>query len=111
VAEHLRPSRAEGLVRMLCNLSDLVLFSAAIPHQGGVGHTNEKFQSWWANLFKQNGFGAAETQPDIRRNSDVELWYRQNIVLYERGAMGDVKDFVMPEYYVQIVEAAKGNCK
>jgi len=96
---------------MLCSLSDRVLFSAAIPHQGGVGHTNEKFQSYWGELFRQNGFGASDTQPDIRCNLDVELWYRQNIILYERGATGEVKDFVMPEYYVHIVEAAKGNCK
>jgi len=107
VAEHLKPSRAEGLVQMLCNLSDRVLFSAAIPHQGGTGHVNEAWQSWWAELFKQNGFGATNRQPDIRDCEDVELWYRQNIVLYERGARGKVEDFVLPAYYLQIVEALR----
>jgi hypothetical protein len=107
VAEHLKPSRAEGLVKMLCNLSDRVLFSAAIPHQGGTGHMNEAWQSYWAELFKQNGFGAAKRQPDIRDCAEVELWYRQNIVLYERGARDRVQDFVLPAYYLQIVEALR----
>ncbi len=107
VAEHLKPSRAEGLVRFLCSLSDRVLFSAAIPHQGGNGHVNEKFQSWWADLFAREGFGAAEIQPDVRCNPEIELWYRQNIVLYERGARSKVEDFVLPAYYLQIVEALR----
>ena len=107
VAEHLKPSRADGLVHLLCSLSDRVLFSAAIPHQGGVGHVNEQWMSWWAELFKREGFGAAEEQLDIRCNPDIELWYRQNLVLYERGATGRVEDFVLPAYYSQIVEALR----
>jgi hypothetical protein len=107
VAEHLKPSRAEDLVRFLCNVSDRVLFSAAIPHQGGTGHVNEAWQSYWAELFKQNGLGAAKQQPDIRDCAEVEPWYRQNIVLYERGARGKVQDFVLPAYYLQIVGALR----
>jgi hypothetical protein len=107
VAEHLKPSRAEELVRMLCSLSDRVLFSAAIPHQGGVGHVNEAWQSWWAEIFQKHGFGAAARQPDVRHCEQVELWYRQNIVLYEKGAHGSVTDFVLPAYYLQIVGALR----
>jgi len=107
VAEHLKPSRAQDLVGFLCSLSDRVLFSAAIPHQGGTGHINEQWQSWWAALFQKNGFGAANKQPDVRHCEQVELWYRQNIVLYERGADGKVEDFVIPAYYLQIVRALK----
>jgi SAM-dependent methyltransferase len=107
VAEHLKPSRAEDLVRFLCRLSDRVLFSAAIPHQGGTGHINEQWQNWWAELFRQNGFGAAKQQPDIQDCEEVEYWYRQNIVLYEKGAKGSVKDFVLPAYYMRIVGALR----
>jgi hypothetical protein len=102
VAEHLRPHRAEGLVKTLCSLSDKVLFSAAIPFQGGIGHVNEQWQSWWANLFKQNGFGVSPNQPDIRNANGVELWYKNNMVLYERGATGIVTDFILPAYYMEI---------
>ncbi len=107
VAEHLKPSSAKALISMLCRMSDRVLFSAAIPGQGGTGHINEQWQSYWANLFNLNGFGASQIQPNIRDNSDVELWYRQNIILYERGATGKVIDFVLPEYYIEIVKGIK----
>jgi hypothetical protein len=103
VAEHLRASRAEGLVKMLCGLSDRVLFSAAIPFQGGTGHVNEQWQSYWARLFRRNGFAAARNQPNIRENRDVEIWYRNNLILYERAQVGIVvQDFILPEYYMEI---------
>ena len=102
VAEHLPESYAERLVKTLCRLSDNVLFSAAIPNQGGQGHLNEKWQSYWARLFEKFGFGAAEKQLDIRCQEEIELWYRQNIVLYKKGSKGKVEDFVLPAYYEQI---------
>lgn len=74
-----------------------------------VHNCNEKWQTYWARLFYDNGFGAAKIQPEIRRNQDVELWYRQNMILYERGARGVVRDFVLPEYYLQIVAGRNGH--
>ena len=107
VAEHLSPDRAEGLVKMLCSLSDKVLFSAAIPFQGGTGHVNEQWQSYWAELFRQNGYGACGAQPghqkSVQGNPNVEIWYRNNMVLYQRGNSGWVQDYIMPEFYMQIV--------
>ena len=103
MGEHLRPDRAETLVAMLYSFSVHVLFTAAIPKQGGADHINEQWQSWWGTFFKKYGFGPARKQPDIRNNSQLELWYRQNIILYERGSKGKVEDFVLPEYYMQIV--------
>ncbi len=41
VAEHLSPARAQTLVRDLTRLAPHVLFSAAIPEQGGTSHQNE----------------------------------------------------------------------
>lgn len=107
VAEHISEERADVLIEMLCNLSDQVLFSAAIPMQGGTGHVNEKWQRWWEKKFNNNGFGAALNQPDIKNNEAIELWYRQNIVLYVKGGKGLVSDFVLPEYYEQIVKYLK----
>src|SRR5262245_27058351 len=56
VAEHLPASRAEGLVSDLTNLAPVVLFSAAIPLQGGVNHVNEQWPEYWAGLFRDRGF-------------------------------------------------------
>lgn len=106
VGEHLNPDRADFLVSLLCNSSDTVLFSAAIPFQGGTGHINEQWQSWWAEKFYDNGFGAAMCYP-VKDNPEVELWYRNNMVLYRRGDTGKVYDFILPEYYEQIVQNFK----
>jgi SAM-dependent methyltransferase len=83
VAEHLRPERSEGFVDDLCALADVVLFSAAIPYQGGEGHINERWPTFWQELFKARGF---ELVDPIRKRvwSDrrVEPWYQQNTVMY-----------------------------
>lgn len=82
VAEHLPESRAEGFVADLCSLSDAVLFSAAIPGQGGVGHVNEQPPAYWAELFERQGYavtGALRWR--IWGDARVENWYRQNLLL------------------------------
>jgi len=40
VAEHLAPESSANFVRSLTRLSDIVLFSAAVPGQGGTNHIN-----------------------------------------------------------------------
>jgi hypothetical protein len=72
VLEHISYIRAEALVEMLCNLSDRVLFSAAIPYQGGNGHINEQWQTYWAELFYKNGYGV-ERQREFWGVQGVEL--------------------------------------
>jgi Methyltransferase domain len=85
VAEYLPPSRSRSLVRDLTSMAPLVLFSAAIPHQGGRDHINEQWQSCWASLFNEHGFRTFDViRPVIWDNSQVERWYRQNIVIYCR---------------------------
>ena len=83
VAEHLSPARAPGFVADLIALAPAVLFSAAIPGQGGVGHANEQWQSWWADLFAAHGYAAHDiVRPAIWADEAVPAWYRQNAVLY-----------------------------
>lgn len=85
VAEHLTPARGPGLVAELCQLSDLVLFSAAILNQGGTGHKNERWQSYWAGLFDEQGFDTIDAiRPHIWNDGSMPWWYRQNILLYVR---------------------------
>ncbi|MCF8026512.1 MAG: methyltransferase domain-containing protein [Desulfobacteraceae bacterium] len=60
VAEHLPPELSEDFVDLLIYLSDTVLFSAAIPFQGGNNHVNEQWQSKWASIFEQSDFVALD---------------------------------------------------
>lgn len=118
VGEHLKPARADGLVEYLCSLSDFVLFSAAIPYQGGTGHINERWQMYWAQLFLNHRYTGIQ-MPEIRENRNIELWYRQNCVLYVKDSIfgknqnlhrfGTVEDFVLPQYYMEIVKGFKND--
>lgn len=105
VAEHLKPESAERLVELLCSLSDNILFSAAIPHQGGNNHFNEQWQSYWAKLFAKHGAIDATQMMEWLEDEPVEPWYRQNIVLYKKGTgiKSVVKDYVLPEMYTNII--------
>jgi len=82
VAEHLPPERADTFIDDLCALSDVVVFSAAIPGQGGTGHVHCRWQSWWGKKFNDRGYW---TSGDLRLliwNDDrIENWYRANTIV------------------------------
>lgn len=85
VAEHLPEPSAGAFVESLTSLGPVVLFSAAIPLQGGRGHVNEQWPRYWAALFERRGYAAVDC---LRRrvwdNEDVQWWYAQNTLLYVR---------------------------
>lgn len=86
VAEHLPPDRAESFVADLVALSDRVLFSAAIPGQGGHDHVNEQWPDYWQALFLAHGFQSQDVvRPVVWERPGVAAWYAQNTLLYVRG--------------------------
>lgn len=83
VAEHLPFSAAELFVNSLVSHGDVILFSAAIPGQGGQHHINEQWLSFWVNLFKCKRYLAFDfLRPKIWDNPDIEVWYKQNAILF-----------------------------
>lgn len=90
VAEHLPQSRAQGFVRDLCRLAPLVVFSAAIPGQGGTGHINEQWPDYWAELFEAEGFAVSGAlRFDIWNDDRIENWYRQNLLVAVKATNPD----------------------
>jgi SAM-dependent methyltransferase len=86
VAEHLPPASADRFVALLCQLSSVVLFSAAIPFQGGTGHVNEQWTGYWVEKFRQQGYEAVDCiRHRIWHNSQVAPWYCQNALLFVRS--------------------------
>jgi SAM-dependent methyltransferase len=85
VGEHLPEDKAHVLVQTLTRMSDVVLFSAAIPGQAGTYHINLQYPEYWADLFYKEGF---ETVDIIRREiwnlPEVEYWYKQNMLIFIR---------------------------
>jgi SAM-dependent methyltransferase len=85
VGEHLPASSAGVLVQSLCGLSDVVLFSAAIPGQGGRRHLNEQWPSYWAQLFAEQEFDCHDIlRPQIWLNPHVAWYYAQNALIFAR---------------------------
>lgn len=110
VYEHLPENSAEHAVNLLCDLADVVLFGAAIPAQGGLHHENEQWQTYWQELFNNRGYYSVnvELKDVLFNNTDVEIWYRQNMVLYVNTQKINhpttiIKDFVHPKMYTNIV--------
>lgn len=89
VAEHLSPERAAGFVDDLCRLAPVVVFSAAIPGQGGHGHLNEQWPGYWADLFAAQGYDVTgDLRYGIWDDDRIEHWYRQNLmVAWAPGAL------------------------
>lgn len=85
VAEHLPPSKAEDFVDHLSGLGPIVAFSAAIPGQGGSGHTNEQWPGYWSALFACRGYEAVDCLREVFwSNEAVDWWYSQNLLLFGR---------------------------
>ena len=86
VAEHLTPEAAPGFIRSLVCLAPCVLFSAAVPDQGGTGHLNEQWPEYWASLFQKHGYVWLDPfRLKIWNNPKVAWWYRQNLFLFCSG--------------------------
>lgn len=82
VAEHLSPDSADTFVESLINSAEVILFSAAIPLQGGQNHVNEQWLSYWEDKFRHHDYIIHDVvRPIFWDNPDVFTWYKQNMVL------------------------------
>lgn len=85
VAEHLNENSADIFVENLVNLSDIIVFSAAFPTQGGQNHVNEQWPSYWCEKFSKHGYKFYDVlRPLFWNDNNVQIWYKQNIFLIIR---------------------------
>lgn len=124
VAEHLPPSADSALIEILSAASDQILFSAAIPHQGGTGHINCRWQSEWVDRFRERGYVPVDcVRPVVWNDQRVDFWYAQNLLLYVKPAVLETNeplrakadatnermfDVVHPGNYLDIVSKIEG---
>ncbi len=74
-----------AFIASLCGLAPAVLFSAAIPFQGGNHHLNEQWPDKWAELFKEHDYVPVDfLRKRVWQNEAVEWWYAQNTLLFVR---------------------------
>lgn len=99
VAEHLNETSSLKLVPFLTQLSDFVLFSAAIPLQSGVNHINTHWQDYWTSQFRSQGYLPILTlRTRIWNNSNIAFFYRQNIILFIKESVIQNSSTLTAEY-------------
>lgn len=110
VAEHINEKNAVSLVESLTACSDVIIFSAAVPYQGGQNHVNEQWVGYWRDLFEQNGFRMYDImRPLIWEMKDIFWWYRQNMVVCINTSVSHrfehlpVYNYIHPELYISKV--------
>lgn len=103
VAEHLPEAKAELFVGNLTRHGDVILFSAAVPHQGGEHHVNEQPPEYWRRKFAARGYRVFDfLRPRLAGRGEVMPWYRFNTYLYaneagEQRLSQAVRDTRVPE--------------
>ena len=116
VAEHLPEPAAANFIQNLAALSDVVLFSAAIPLQRGTHHVNCQWPSYWEKHFQNAGFLPLDViRPRFWKNDRIWHGYSQNVILYVRKEkhaavaarfdglpVGAIMDIVHPQSYLYI---------
>ncbi|MES1929787.1 hypothetical protein SADO_11034 [Salinisphaera dokdonensis CL-ES53] len=90
VAEHLPPESASTFVESLTNQADFIVFSAAIPHQGGRHHVNEQWLEYWLQLFEAHDYiGLDVVRRTLWDDERIQRWYRQNVILVAKRSRVD----------------------
>ena len=83
VGEHVPTAASATLIDNIVRHGTRVLFSAAVPGQGGEEHINEQPYGFWRTLFAQRGFRLFDfLRPGIQGDDRIEPWYRHNVLFF-----------------------------
>lgn len=127
VAEHISRDKAETFCRKIMEVSDVIIFSAAIPGQGGVHHVNEQWPHFWQSIFEKYGYSCIDCVRDILWNDEyIPTYYKQNMLCFvnseimDRGGAqllqnqvkcGSRLDCVHPEQFTRVQKNYEVLCK
>jgi SAM-dependent methyltransferase len=104
VAEHLSETEADTFVDSLTSHSSVVLFSAAIPGQGGQFHLNEQWPKYWQEKFKSKGFEAYDIlRSEFWDNENVLWWYQQNMMFFVKDGERTFSSFKPTENVLSLI--------
>lgn len=88
VGEHLPEDKADAFVDKVVSASDLVIFSAAFPGQGGDGHINCQPKQYWIDKFAQRGYTVDASMTDaliihVKKNMHLG-WFVINSMVFKK---------------------------
>lgn len=93
VAEHIPEQASDTFIGTLVEHGQVILFSAAIPGQGGPGHVNEQWPDYWATKFAKHGYEVIDCiRSKVWSNEKVCWWFAQNTMLYVKREMIESND-------------------
>ncbi len=82
VVEHLSPAAVDTIIQSLVSLGKKIVFSAAVPFQGGQNHINEQTIDYWQEKFSAHGYHFYDVfRKAFWNNAEVDWWYKQNMFL------------------------------
>jgi SAM-dependent methyltransferase len=92
VAEHVPAALGDLLVAALAGAAPLVVFTAATPGQGGIGHINEQPREYWRDRFARVGFTfepeqSAQVAAACVKHVNGAPWIAQNVSVFRRKAV------------------------
>lgn len=113
VVEHLSPHAADIIIQSLVSAGKIILFSAAIPNQGGQNHINEQWLTYWEEKFNAHNYILHDVlRPIFWNNPNIVTWYKQNIVLIAHKDMelnlqlpyNPIRNIIHPLYFQEALD-------
>ncbi len=119
VAEHIEERASDDFIASIIKHADMILFSAAIPLQGGQYHVNEQWPQYWQEKFWKHGYSFYDIfRPKFWNNEKVEPWYRQNMFLVVKDGNSlpftsstKIENYVHPEIFTYNLKACHDRLK
>jgi hypothetical protein len=93
VAEHVPPELGDRLVAVLAGLAPAIVFTAAQPGQGGLGHINEQPLEYWIERFRRHGVeedavGTTRLTDALRAEGVRASWLLENALVLSAAIRG-----------------------
>jgi len=83
VGEHIHENCSDIFLDNLVKHSDIIVFSAAFPEQGGQNHYNEQWPEYWIEKFANRGYEVLDyLRPTFWKIVKLAPWYKQNMFLF-----------------------------
>jgi SAM-dependent methyltransferase len=88
VGEHLPKEKADRYIVLLTSLAPVVIYTAAIPGQGGSDHVNEQPHEYWIEKFERRGYryekGQSERWRKETKEREMPYFYSDNIMIFQK---------------------------
>lgn len=117
VAEHIPEDRADDIVQKIVSATERILiWSAAIPGQGGVGHVNCQPKEYWRDKFTQQGLEYDDDCTQICRQCIAQGphmgWFLNNVQIFRKPTFTmTITTCKRLSSFCRTMDALKKHCK